>query len=122
MEMHMYVVYDTLRELGITGKPVITVFNKADLVPDAAMLRDTRADKVFTVSARTGQGVDSLLSGILEILKEQSQYVEKLFHYSELHKVQLIRQYGSLQSEEYTEDGVIVTGYIPRRIAGLLYE
>ena len=122
MDLHMYVVYDTLRELEITGKPVITVFNKADLCPDAAMLRDTRADRIFTVSARTGQGIESLRSGILEVLKEQSQYVEKLFRYSELHKVQLIRQYGSLQSEEYTEDGVIVTGYIPRRIAGLLYE
>ncbi|MCR5022823.1 MAG: GTPase HflX, partial [Lachnospiraceae bacterium] len=34
LDMHMDVVYQTLSDLGITGKPVITVFNKMDMVND----------------------------------------------------------------------------------------
>ena len=32
MDTQMYVVYDTLRQLGIEGKPIITLFNKQDLL------------------------------------------------------------------------------------------
>ena len=34
MDTQMYVVYDTLRQLGVEGKPVITLFNKQDLLAE----------------------------------------------------------------------------------------
>lgn len=122
MDLHMYVVYDTLRELGITDKPVLTVFNKMDLVMEETVCRDSRADLVFRVSAVNGQGVEELKKGILQLFQSQSVFVEKLFPYEKAGKVQLIRQYGQLLSEEYTEDGVLVSGYVPSRLFGQLYE
>lgn len=122
MDLHMYVVYDTLRELGITDKPVITVFNKMDLAGEDQIYRDSRADAVFCISAVSGQGVEQLKEGIVKLLRSQSVFVEKLFPYEKAGKVQLIRQYGQLLTEEYTEDGVQVTGYIPARLFGQLYE
>lgn len=122
MDLHMYVVYDTLRQLGITDKPVITVFNKMDMVSEEQIYRDSRADAVFCISAANGQGVEKLKEGIVELLRAQSVFVEKLFPYERVGKVQLIRQFGQLLTEEYTEDGVRVTGYIPARLFGQLYE
>ena len=122
MDLHMYVVYDTLRELGITDKPVITVFNKMDKVAGEAVCRDSRADAVFRISAASGQGVEELKEGILKLFRSQSICVEKLFPYEKAGKIQLIRQFGQLLTEEYTEDGIRVTGYIPDRLFGQLYE
>lgn len=124
MDLHMYVVYETLQELGITGKPVITVFNKMDLVAKEQEIsfKDRKADAVFCISAADGQGIDELQAGILQILRSQSVYVEKLFSYSNVGKVQLIRKFGQLLSEEYTEDGILVTGYVPAEVYGQLYD
>lgn len=122
MDLHMYVVYDTLRELGITDKPVITIFNKMDLADPEQRYQDSRADAVFTISAVSGQGIEQLQEGILQQLRAQSVFVEKLFPYEKVGKIQLLRQYGQLLTEEYNEDGVLVTGYIPARFFGQLYD
>lgn len=122
MDLHMYVVYDTLRELGITDKPIITVFNKMDLAVPESIYRDSRADMTFRISAVNGQGTEELKAGILQLLRSQSVFVEKLFPYEKAGKIQLIRQYGQLLTEEYTEDGVLASGYVPSRLFGQLYE
>ena len=45
---HMQVVYRTLADLAITGKPVMTVINKCDLPGFDGMLRDERADRIVS--------------------------------------------------------------------------
>ena len=35
-------------------------------------------------------------------------------------KINLIRQFGQLESEEYTEDGIKVLAYVPKEIEGKL--
>ena len=40
LDMHLQVVYKTLRELDVTGKPVITAFNKCDLITGEERLVD----------------------------------------------------------------------------------
>lgn len=122
MDLHMYVVYDTLRELGITDKPVITIFNKMDLVDGESILQDSRADMTFRISAVNGQGTEELRAGIFHLLRSQSVFIEKLFPYEKAGKIQLIRQYGQLLTEEYTEDGILASGYVPARLFGQLYE
>lgn len=121
MDLHMYVVYETLQTLQITDKPVITIFNKMDLADPGQVYRDSRAEETFCISAARGEGLEKLQEGILRVWRSQSVFVEKLFPYSSVGKVQLIRQYGQLLTEEYTEDGVRVTGYVPARIFGQLY-
>ena len=43
-------------------------------------------------------------------------YVERLFPYQEAGKIQLIREYGQLISEEYTEEGIAVKARVPKEI------
>ena len=52
------------------------------------------------------------------IIREQSVYVEKVIPYDQAGKIQLIRQYGQLLSEEYVENGISVKGTIPKELEG----
>ena len=112
----MYVVYETLAQLGVTDKTVITVFNKKDLLEQPTVLKDFKAERTLMVSAATGEGLEELKDTIAEILRAGKVYLEKLFPYSQAGRIQMIRQYGSLLSEEYTEDGIVVTAYVPADI------
>ncbi len=120
MDTQMYVVYETLRQLGVEGKPVVTLFNKQDQVPDAGNLRDFQADYTLHTSAKTGQGLEELKTVLLEILRKDQIYIERLYPFSEAGKIQMIRQSGQLLSEEYTAEGIAVTAYVPQEIYGKL--
>jgi len=118
METHMEVVQNILRELEITGKPVVTAFNKWDRCSFEIKPRDTRADRVVYISALTGEGLDDLKYTISSLLRGRRVYLEKVYPYTEAGKVQLIRKYGKLLEESYTEDGIQVKAYIPKELQG----
>lgn len=116
MDQQMYTVYETLNNLGVTDKPVITVFNKQDRPGFDGMARDFRADAVVRISAKTGEGIQELLETIEAVLRQQKIFVENLYSYREAAKIQMIRKFGELKSEEYREDGIYVQAYVPVEI------
>lgn len=118
MDTQMYVVYDTLRQLGVEGKPIITLFNKQDKLEAPQMSRDLHADYTFAVSAKTGQGLDELKGALLDIIRQDQIYVERLYDFSEAGKIQLIRKQGQLLEEEYVAEGIAVKAYVPKSIYG----
>lgn len=120
MDVQMYVVYDTLKELGIHDKIMVTVFNKTDQEPSDIILRDMRADYQVKMSAKTGQGADTLLEVLETILRNQKVYLEKIYPYEEAGRIQLIRKYGQLLSEEYLDNGIGVKAYVPAELFGQL--
>lgn len=116
MDSQMYTVYETLDNLGVRNKPVITVFNKQDKMEEVQIIRDFRADYTVNLSAKTGKGISELLELLEAVLRERKVYVEELYPYSELSKLQLIRKFGELEEEAYREDGVFVRAYVPADI------
>ena len=118
MDEQMYVVYETLQRLEAMDKPVITAFNKMDRIGESLMVRDFKADRIVQVSAKTGEGLEALLQAIEEILREQKIYIERVYSYQESGKIQLIRKYGELLEEEYKEDGIHVSAYVPKELDG----
>ena len=114
-EVQMHIVYETLRELGATGKKTITLLNKQDRVPEL-QIRDLRADYVIKCSARTGEGLDEFKDILGKILAEGQVYLEELYDYREAGKIQIIREYGTLLSEEYKENGIYVQARVPAEI------
>ena len=116
IDEQMYIVYETLRNLGIQDKPIITAFNKKDRLTEQVILRDFQAEKTVCISAKTGEGLDRLNECIESLLREQKLLIEQVFEYRDAAKIQLIRKYGELLSEEYTEEGIHVKAYIPLQI------
>ena len=121
MDEQMHIVYETLRGLGVQDKPVITVFNKQDLLTEPVILRDFQADATVPISAATGAGIDALESKLEEVLRGQKALVEYTFPYKDAAKIQLIRKYGELLREEYLEDGIAVEAYVPIPIYGKIF-
>lgn len=116
VDEQMYIVYETLQNLEVKNKPIITAFNKQDKLEGKPILRDFKADHVVRISAKTGTGLDELQSVIEEVLREQKVLIEKLYPYAEAGKIQLIRKYGELLEESYQEDGIFARGYVPVEI------
>lgn len=116
----MHVVYDTLRDLGVENKPVITLFNKMDKREKKTFLRDFKADYTLEISAKTGAGLDDLKELLANILRERKVYLEHVFPYGEAGKIQIIRNHGQLLEEEYREDGIFIRCYVPKELFGKL--
>ena len=120
MDSQMYVVYDTLRQLGAEGKPVITLFNKQDRLEQPIMHKDFQADYSIAVSAKTGLGLEEFKKDLLEIIRRDQIYIERLYDFAEAGKIQLIRSKGQLLSEEYVPEGIEIKAYVPQDIYGKL--
>ncbi len=118
METHLEVVQNILRDLEITGKPMVTAFNKWDQCEYDIRPHDAKAERVVYISALTGEGLDDLKFTLSTMLRNRRVYLEKLYPYTEAGKVQLIRRYGKLLEENYTEDGICVKAYIPKELQG----
>lgn len=116
-ETQMYVVYETLRQLGIKDKTVITVFNKQDLPEANRVIKDLKADKTVRISAKTGEGTTDLLYQIEEALRENKIFIEKVFRYAEVNQLAPVRKYGQIIKEEYREDGIFVRAYVPKELS-----
>lgn len=121
MDMQMHVVYETLRELQVTRKEVVTVFNKIDKAGADTACRDVASDYRVKLSAKTGEGMEELLSILEQILRSRRIYFEKIFSYEEAGRIQRIRKSGKLLSEEYKEDGIHVKAYVPVELFEELY-
>ena len=124
MDMQMHVVYETLRELGAEGKPVITLFNKQDLLKEEGYQRDFQAEYSIPVSAKTGQGLEELKHALLDVIRRDQIYVERMYDFSEAGKIQLIRTRDSLcprstcpreSRSRHTYPGIYTGGFRERR-------
>ena len=118
MERQMQVVYETLKQLGVEEKTVITLFNKQDMVSEEKIFRDSRADYVLKISAKYHEGLESLRALLEEILRKQQIFIDRIYGYQEASKIALIRQHGQLMLEEYLPEGIKVQSYVPKEIYG----
>lgn len=118
LDEQMYIVYETLQQLQVVNKPIITAFNKQDKADGKMIIRDFKADYIVKISAKTGEGLSGLLETIEEVLRQQKVLVERIYSYAEAGKIQLIRKYGELLTEEYREEGIFVKAYVPVEIYG----
>lgn len=120
MDKNIKAVYDTLRDLEVTDKTIITVFNKIDKLDEKPLLSDANADYVVHAAVKKREGLSDIDEAIADALKNMRIYIEKVFPYSDAGKPGLIRKYGQLLKEEYKDDGIYVEGYVPKSLLGKL--
>ena len=107
-EQQMHIVYDTLYQLDIKDKTIITLFNKQDAVTDPEPLRDFKADYTLAISAREGTGLEELKELLARLLRENKVLVERTVAYADAGILQQIRSKGELLQEEYRPEGIYI--------------
>ena len=122
MDSQMYTVYETLKKLEVGDKKIITAFNKIDVCDREETLKDLAADRTVRISAKTGQGIEQMLSAISEVIAEGKQLLDKVFGYDEAGAVSNVRKYGQVMEEEYRNEGIYIKALIPREYMYLFVE
>ena len=107
----MNVVYKTLRSLKVENKPIITLFNKCDILDREEILKDTKADKSIRISAKTGDGLETLKEVLLDYLRGGKTLQTICIPFTETQKVYELKKTCEVVSEEYREDGIYLQGY-----------
>jgi GTP-binding protein HflX len=115
--VHLQVTRNLLESLGCGARPIITVLNKCDLVPELENV--PMIGTAVRVSAKTGEGLPQLLRAIEENLPDFLP-VKVLLPFSAGALAQRVRQDGLVESEEYTPEGCRLTARVPQSLAPLL--
>jgi len=121
-EVQRDAVLDTLAQLGAEEKPVITVFNKIDLVEDQTWLRDLVSSwpKSVAISAHTGEGMSDLLDALKKHVQEHLGRVCALIPYDKSSLIQQCYNYGRVVVEDYREDGIYIEAELVPEMQGVL--
>ena len=101
---HLTITNKLLEELGASGKPVITVLNKVDKA-DADEICGVEGVRI---SAKNGEGFDSLLEAVENALPVQKARVRLFFPFAEMGQSAMVRENGTVFSEEYTDNGLLM--------------
>lgn len=104
-----------LDELGCGGIPVITVYNKIDLLPPSESLSDSADHRVVHISARQKLGIDQLLDAICSCLAESIEELSLLIPYSMGSLPDFIRRNGRVLEQHYEEGGIAVKALLHKR-------
>lgn len=108
-------VLEVLDELGASGKPLITVYNKSDLINDQYELRKLIAENPLScyMSALTGEGRQYLELLISRVIENLMPRVEAVLPYGRGDLLALAHDRGRVIQQAYREDGIYVLMEIP---------
>lgn len=107
-DVQMRVTEQVLDSLGAGNTPCIEVYNKCDL-PEAI---PGKRDNAVAISARTGDGLDSLLSRIEAELNRTQERVELVIPYDRYEAIRVLHEIGTILSESHEADGTHVTAMV----------
>lgn len=110
-----------LDEIGAGERPSVTVYNKIDLVdPDELCALRRRHPQAIFFSALTKEGLDELLSRLSDEAAATDRLISADIPYREGALLKVVREQGSVISEEFHGEGVRIVAKVPERIAGAL--
>ena len=113
---HIKVTEQVIEELGAADKPRIYVYNKCDLFEGTI---DGNTENTIFISAKTGEGIDQLLSAIeLELSRLKRNY-KLLVPYDRQTIVSSLYANFTVVSVEYADNGVLVEATLDERGRGM---
>ncbi len=119
-EEELSVTNDIINQLGAADKPMITVYNKSDLIGNIFFMGEGR--DAVRISALRGTGIDNLLDLICKKLGNTMSRARLLVPYSDGSVPNKIRQTGRVLSEEYTPEGIELEAYVDVRMLDSIRE
>ncbi len=121
MQHQIEAVEQVLEEIGAGGRPMIIALNKADMVPAdvvPALSGPYAQLPIVRVSALKGEGIDHLLLCISENLTLQFVPLDVIIPYKRGDLVALFHQFGTIEHEDYEEQGTHLCGHMPSNQSG----
>ncbi len=111
-----------LEELGAVGKPILYVYNKCDVETDIMpkVKQDGGENNVFFISARTGEGIDTLIERIEALVNEGKTEETFLFPHNEQSMVNVLYKNAVIHNTEYLAEGVKFTATVDSKTKGML--
>lgn len=111
-------VQETLVEIGAGDIPIITAFNKIDLLkdPDGAVAALEGFSHTYPISALTGEGLKSLLSAVEDELFEAFLEMEVEIPYQKGKLISQFHEYGQVEDVSNGANGARMRGLIPKRM------
>lgn len=117
-EEEIAVTLETLRSLGAEGKPILFVYNKCDAATDPVPEESFVPEDTVYISARTGEGIDRLLSAILRLIHEGKKRVLLALPYSESGLLNAIYAAGTVENVSYENENIAVTAVLDQKALG----
>ncbi|MBR3681163.1 MAG: GTPase HflX [Clostridia bacterium] len=114
---HIAVAREVISDLDSSDKPTVYVYNKCDTLENAEY--GIRGEDRVNVSAKTGEGIDGLLSLIGDVIMRTKRVCRLLIPYSEQGIVSSLYNSYTVSSVEYTDSGVEVVAVLDARGMGL---
>ena len=114
-----------LAELGAAGKPTIYVYNKCDLGVSASLpsyISDGKDPNrvVCAISAKSGEGIDTLLDKIEGIIHVGKSRVTFVIPNSEQAALNILYKNATVESVDYGYEGVTVVATVDKKVRGML--
>ncbi len=104
---HLLVTEAVIEELGASGKPVIYVYNKSDLIELGSSV-DVRENSVL-VSAKSGAGIDDFLLMLEDVIHQSKRKCRLLIPYTDQAVVNALHTGYTVVDLEYSDEGVLLT-------------
>jgi len=110
-----------LIEMGITDKPIITVYNKIDAVETVENSDETVGNLEVYISAKTGEGIDDLLKKIQDVMESQRNSVVFVFpaNGKEQGYISYLYKNAAVSDVEYGEDFTTVKAVVDNKIKNM---
>lgn len=117
-EMQRVTVLETLKEIEADELPVITVYNKIDLLSSEELEHLKRqADPASAfISAKDGLGIDNLIEKVANQLLLDFALVNVLLPYGMGQLVSTFHEKGKILILENLEQGIRIEGYLPKQL------
>jgi GTP-binding protein HflX len=113
-----WTVLETLKEIGADQLPILTVYNKADLVEldEIVALRHDAGPNALVISALTGEGIPTLLERISTEIYAGYELMDLLIPFNRGDLVSEFHEKGHVTALEHQDNGVHIRGYLPEQV------
>jgi GTP-binding protein HflX len=114
--------FEVLQELETEEKPIITVLNKVDLVPDSQTIKKLQLTypKTVSISALNRQGLSDLEEIMIQELSKQRKVVRLRIPQSDYAIVSEVMRVGNILEQDYADNDVLLHVDLPSALAGKL--
>ena len=121
MQEQSLTVLETLKEIEAGEVPILTVYNKTDIVDDERIeeIEAISHSNAYFTSGLTGEGLEDLQEAIADVLFSSQSMVKVLLPYSEGQLVSIFHERGNVIDVEHREDGILMYGRLPKEAKSL---